>query len=190
MQITGQVTEVREKQTKFGPMYDLIVNGTAYGHGKFAPRGIKEGDFVQFEVDVKQNGQYTNYNIRSKTLQQISNPTPEQKSEAKAQTSMAQAAANKKDTAYSRGASYNSALALIKLQLEYGGIKFPATAKPTAVYEAIDQAVLEAAAKLFKATTGDDWDVGTEKVSKPAVSRPAASEPDPADEGYDDYPDA
>ena len=190
MQITGQVTEIREKQTKFGPMYDLIVNGQAYGHGKFAPRGIKQGDFVTFDVDVKQNGQYTNYNIVAKSIRVEANPTPEQRSEAKTQTSMALAAASKKDTAYSRGASYNSALALIKLQLEHGGIKFPATAKATAIYEAIDQAVLEAAAKLFKATTGDDWDVGTEKVSKPAVSRPAASEPDPADEGYDDYPDA
>ena len=71
MNVTGQVEEIisREVETKFGvkPVYDVVMGGKKYGHGFNAPT-FKEGDTVSFDVDVKQNGKYTNYNIRPETV--------------------------------------------------------------------------------------------------------------------------
>ena len=189
-QVTGQVNEIKVRNTKIGDMYDLIVNGQSYGHGKYAPRGIKQGDFVTFEYEVKVNGQYENRNIVSKSLRVETSPTPEVKQQAVVQTSMAAAAADAKQQVISRQAALNTANALLANQLAAGGLKFPATAKPAAVFEAVTVAHLELASRLYKAATGDTWDVGSSSSAKPAVSQSRAPFSDGEDAGADEYPDA
>lgn len=188
-QITGQVTAIKTRNTKIGDMYDLVVDGKSYGHGKFAPRGVKEGDFVTFEFTTKVNGQWTNLDIVPKTLRVESAPTEEQKTASKAATTLATAAADKKQETISRQSALNTATAIVALQLQYGGLKFPATAKAPDVFSVIEGAVFDVASRVYKANTGDTWDVPTEKVSKPVAKREAA--PTASDDaGYDEYQDA
>lgn len=194
-QVSGQVTEIKERTTKFGPMYDLVVNGKPYGHGKFAPRGIKQGDFVTFDVEVKQNGQWTNYNIVNKSLRVDEAPSPEVRKQAVAETAANLSAADKKQEIISRQSATNSALTLIGLQLQYGGIKFPASAKAADVYALIDAAVLDQAQRLFKLNTGDEWLISQEDITP--VTKPKAGGSAPVkdtapaanDEGFDEFPE-
>ena len=39
--ISGIVTEIKARNTRVGDMYDVVVNGVAYGNGKYPPRGVK-----------------------------------------------------------------------------------------------------------------------------------------------------
>lgn len=165
---SGIVSEIKSKPTKFGDMYDLIINGTAYGHGKYPPRGIVAGDFVTFEFDTKINGQYTNRNIVSKSLRKDDSPAPAAVDAAKAETRTVLATADKRQETISKQANLNSAIALVTQIIAVGGLKFPANAKPPAIYEAVEGLVLDQAAKLYRLTTGETWDIETMTNKKEA----------------------
>lgn len=66
MNISGKVEDIsaREVNGKFGPSvaYDVVIGGKKYGHG-FKKPDFEIGDDVSFDVSVKQNGKYTNYDI-------------------------------------------------------------------------------------------------------------------------------
>lgn len=170
-QTSGIVTEIKARSTRVGDMYDVIVNGVPYGNGKYAPRGVKAGDFVTFEFEEKQNGQYTNRNIIPKTLRVDDKPSNEAVSAAKSETRQVVAAQSKKDIAYSRGASLNTALALVNLKLQHGAVKLPA--KAADANDVIDTLVAATAAKLYRITNGDEWDID---LSAEDVKRPASSD--------------
>ena len=155
--ISGIVTEIKARNTRVGDMYDVVVNGVAYGNGKYPPRGVKAGDFVTFEAETKQNGQYTNHNIVARTLRVDDKPSQEAVSSAKAQTSVNLAAADKRQETISKQANLNTALELVGLYLQHGAIKVPA--KAADAYTAINAIVADTASKLYRATTGDDWDL-------------------------------
>lgn len=57
MQIMGQLQRIDTKETSFGTMYNIQVDGKWYGHGKAKPKA-SEGDTVSFEAEQK--GQYLN----------------------------------------------------------------------------------------------------------------------------------
>lgn len=69
MNVSGTVEDIvaREVNGYDTPAYDIILNGKKYGHG-FSKPSFAVGDEVSFEVDVKKNGKYTNYNIRRETV--------------------------------------------------------------------------------------------------------------------------
>lgn len=155
--ISGIVTEIKARNTRVGDMYDVVVNGIAYGNGKYPPRGVKAGDFVTFEAETKQNGQYTNYNIVPRTLRVDDKPSAEVVSAAKAQTSVNVAAADKRQEVISKQANLNTALQLVSLYLQHGGAKLPAKAPDC--YTAINALVSDTASKLYAATTGENWEL-------------------------------
>lgn len=167
---SGIVSEIRTRNTKFGDMYDVVINGTAYGHGKYAPRGIQAGDFVTFEYDVKQNGNYTNYNLVNKSLRKDDAPAPAAVEAAKAETRTVLVTADKRQETISKQANLNSAIALVTQIIATGGIKFPASAKAPDIYKAVEGLVLTQAAKLYKLTTGETWDIEAPE-EKPAAKR-------------------
>ena len=171
-QVSGIVSEIKAKTTRFGDMYDVVVNGTPYGHGKYAPRGVKAGDFVTFEVEVKQNGNYTNYNIARGSLRVDGAPSPAAVNQAKATTVAVAASNDKRQETISKQANMNSALQLVSLQLQHGGVKLPAKA-PDA-FTAINALIADTASKLYKLTTGEDWDVDlATDTAKPQASADA-----------------
>lgn len=155
--ISGIVTEIKVRNTRVGDMYDVVVNGVAHGNGKYPPRGVKAGDFVTFEAEAKQNGQYTNYNIVPRTMRVDDKPSAEAVSSAKAATVVNVAAADKRQETISKQANLNTALELVGLYLQHGAIKLPA--KAADAYTTINAIVADTAAKLYNVTTGDDWDL-------------------------------
>lgn len=170
---SGIVSEVKAKNTKFGDMYDVVVNGTAYGHGKFPPRGIQAGDFVTFEYETKINGQWTNHNIVPKSLRKDDAPAPAAVEAAKAETRTVLATGDKRQETISKQANLNSAIALVTQQIAVGGIKFPANNKAPDIYKAFEGLVLDQAARFYKLTTGETWDIesvdGEKKEAKKAA---------------------
>jgi hypothetical protein len=73
MNVTGQVEDiiVREVNGRDGPaaVYDVMVGGKKYGHG-FCEPPFKKGDNITFEVYVRKNGKYTNYDIQFGTVRE------------------------------------------------------------------------------------------------------------------------
>lgn len=166
--ITGIVSEIKARATRVGDMYDVVVNGVAYGNGKYPPRGVKAGDFVTFECETKQNGQYTNHNIVPRTLRVEDKPSPEQVSSAKAATAVNVASADKRQETISKQANLNTALSLVGIYLQHGAFKLPAKA-PDA-FTAINALVADTASKLYSATPGDSWDLDLNGVQKQEAS--------------------
>jgi len=166
-QVSGIVTEIKAKPTRIGDMYDVIVNGVAYGNGKYPPRGVKAGDFVTFQAETKQNGNYTNHNIIPRTLRVDDKPNPEAVSAAKAATAVNVASADKRQETISKQANLNTALTLVSIYLQNGAFKVPA--KAADANEAINALVSDTASKLYFATTGEKWDLdlNAELATKP-----------------------
>lgn len=55
--VTGYVKFIDERETSVGKMYDINVDGTKIGVGKFAPK-VKVGDYVS--ATFSENGRYKN----------------------------------------------------------------------------------------------------------------------------------
>lgn len=167
-QVSGIVSEIKAKATRVGDMYDVIVNGVAYGHGKYPPRGVNPGDYVTFQAETKQNGNYTNHNIVPRTLRVDDKPSSEAVSAAKAATAVTVAAGDKRQEVISKQANINSALQLVSIYLQNGAFKLPA--KPADAFTAISALVSDTAAKLYSVTTGEKWDLDLTQADKKEVT--------------------
>lgn len=65
------IQSITNRDTAYGKMYDIqFSNGDKVGAGKFPPKGVVEGDYVQYEVTMK--GQYKN--LAPGSLSKISKP--------------------------------------------------------------------------------------------------------------------
>lgn len=209
--VTGVIEGVIARPTRVGDMYDVVVNGTKYGHGKYAPRGFKQGDMVTFEVDERQNGQYTNRDIKRGSMR------PATDAAVMAAAPSAPAPTRVVGEAYSNGApirakyepfderqqiistqaAVNTALTFCTLAASQGAVPGAASAKAADKLSLMRQWVLDEAQRFYKLATNRDLDLpvteelveGTvTKTRAPAKPKPAA-EPDVAeDTGYDEYP--
>lgn len=210
MRVSGQVQAVIARDTRAGTFYDVQVNGKKYGHGKYPPRGVSEGDFVSFDVDVKQNGQYTNYDIRRGSLKiddegaAEESAKPEAGAPRKTWADRAQASApskggyvafDERQEIISKQAALNTALQLCNLAVTTGSFTMPASAKAGDKLGMLTQWVYDTAGQIYKQTTGRDnpFPEGAEPVALPAkpkaTKRVAEPEAAPEDTGLDEYPD-
>lgn len=203
--MSGVIQAIIARETRAGVFYDVQVNGKKYGHGKFPPRDVKEGDFVTFEVDVKQNGQYTNYDIKRGTLRR-----DDGSAEKIAQAESYKPAAprmegggkreyvpfDERQQIISTQAAVNTALEFCSLCASQSVLPALGTAKAADKLSLMRQWVLDEAGRFYKVSTGRDLDLPVteelvegmvQKTRAPAKPKPAA-EPEPADEGYDEYP--
>lgn len=69
--VSGFVDEIPVRETKFGEMYSLVINGETYGFGKYAP---KFGVGSEVEFDISWNGNYAN--VDRDTVNVINNVAP------------------------------------------------------------------------------------------------------------------
>ncbi len=178
--ISGIVTEVRARNTSFGDMYDVHINGRAYGHGKFPPRGVKAGDFVTLEYTEKQNGQYTNYNIVPRTLRVENDKAAQQVPQQAVSTSSGPAripVVDKRQETISKQSAMNTALTLLGLKLQYGAIKVPA--KTQDAFTLIDTLLADTAARVYEVNTGETWNITAADLSKPAEKAKSATDEPP-----------
>lgn len=201
MQVTGIVENIVARNTRVGDMYDLVVNGKKYGAGRYAPRDIKQGDFVSFEVDVKQNGQYTNYDIRRGTIRKEEGRPPQEadKSEAKQSAKQTHVPFDNRQEVISKQAALNTALTFCNLAASLGAVPMPKTVKEADKLGLISKWVLDTAAQFYGLSTGGKWevpDLAPAAPQKPAAAgrKAKASDEDAPpfateeDEGYDEYP--
>lgn len=70
--IQGQLDRIDVKETQFGTMYNLVVAGKTYGAGKFPPKNVVAGDYVQFDATNKPGTNY--WNLAPGTLSKIDRP--------------------------------------------------------------------------------------------------------------------
>lgn len=199
---TGRVDAIIARDTRAGVFYDLQISGKKYGVGKYAPRDIKEGDFVSFEVDVKQNGQYTNYDIRRGSLRKddgaatdrtTGDPPVTQTQTAPAKQSYV--AFDERQKIISTQAAVNTALQFVVFAAAQGAVPVKAT-KAADQLSLLRQWVLDEAQRFYKLSTNRDLDTTavTEELVEGTISKPRAPakpkpEADPAqDSGYDEYP--
>lgn len=199
MRISGQLSQVKAKQTSFGEMYDLIVNGQSYGLGKYPPRGIKAGDFVTLEFEQK--GNYKN--VVKGSLRLDDNPAPQTAPApaAAAPTAYAGKSAyvpfDERQEIISKQAAMNTALSLCTLAQTAGAVQFTKTAKPSDILGLVHQWVLETAQQVYKLTTGRDWDAPEGALSAAVGKAPSKAKavkadsesPIPVEEdtGYNEY---
>lgn len=159
--ITGTVEQIKTKQTRVGDMFDVVINGRPYGNGKYPPRGVKPGDTVTFEYEVKENGQYTNYNIVAKTMRvdgsagtsASSSPAPSASPASAVRTSVV--TPDRRQEVISKQSAMNTALTMIGLQLTHGAIKLPA--KPADAFTVFNTLVAGTASRVYEVNTGEVW---------------------------------
>ena len=153
MQIQGFVTAINEKPTQFGVMYDIVVNGTKYGIGKFAPKGIAQGDYVQF--DGIQKGQYWNVAPGSLSKQ----PSPAGVKPAPAPVSGGSGGYDKRQETISKQAALNSALTFVSLLNAADALPVAKSAKADKKADIVKQIVLEYTAEFYHMATGETYDL-------------------------------
>lgn len=187
---SGIITEIRTRNTKFGDMFDVHINGQAYGHGKYAPRDFKPGDFVSFEYEVKQNGNYTNYNITPRTMRKEQGGAPVEQSAPQTQTAVTASTGvqrvnlqDDRQKIISKQAALNTGLNLLDLMVKNGAIKIPAKA-PDA-YTLLNTLFAGYASRLYEINTGEKWDLTADDLTKV----PAAKVPDADEFAEDELPD-
>lgn len=203
-QMSGVIQAIIARETRAGVFYDVQVNGKKYGHGKFPPRDVKEGDFVTFEVDVKQNGQYTNYDIKRGTLRKDDGSAEKPRAERVVGEAYSTGAPIKREYVpfderqqiISTQAAVNTALEFCSLCAAQGVLPSLGTAKAADKLSLMRQWVLDEASRFYKLSTNRDLDLPVteelvegmvQKTRAPAKAKPAP-EPEAADEGYDEYP--
>ncbi|WQZ00943.1 hypothetical protein [Stenotrophomonas phage StenR_269] len=166
--IVGQLTDIVTKQFRNGgeAVY-IVVNGTEYKFGKFAPRGFSKGDYVEFEAVSKPNGAYENWAADYKTLRKSdasaagnSNPEPiPQRGAAPARGGYSPTGNDERQEIISKQAALNTGYNIFKTLVDLGAIVPPAAVKKNGLYDFYKVAFLEEAAKCYKLSTGKVWDI-------------------------------
>lgn len=155
MQIQGFLDRVNEKNTQFGKMYDLVVAGKSYGVGKYAPKGVAAGDYVQFEATQKPGSQY--WNVQSGSLSKLDKPAGVSPP-APATSSGGGGSYDDRQTVISKQAALNSALTFVQLLVAADAL--PIAKKDMTTAKAADAllSVTDHYTDLFyKQSTGQDF---------------------------------
>lgn len=189
MKVTGILQDIKSRQTSFGTMYDLVVDGSSYGNGKYAPRGVALGDTVSFDVEVK--GNYKN--VAARTLQKVAAQAQQEIAGAIGlQRNMPQRSAGSdgdRQAVISRQAALNTACSILEMALDNEAIALPA--KPNERYAVLKTALFDLVNICHKFSTGSEVEVpdfGVEK-RKPAAKKAGVKdtiEDSTDDDGYSD----
>lgn len=183
-------------------VYDYHIDGTKYGGGSFKARGVEEGDFVEFVVEM--NGNFAN--IAKGTLRKLAGGSATtatqqevapQKPAAYAGKTVAQKA-DEKDQRISRQSAFNTAAAFLKIAQEAGAL--PSLEKKATGLSYLRTVFFKEAALLYKEATGEEWNLTAPDIEGEAPKVPAkpkakpapapAPEPVEDDEWDDELPDS
>lgn len=182
MKVVGQIEKSFEKDTGSFKYWAIEVAGREYRCGKFAPRGINVGDWVEFEATSKQNGNYTNYTADYKTLRKSdpgavgSGPAQESIDSKPAARSYTPTNNDERQETISRQAAFNTAIAMGKFLHETGAFALPAKVKKDLTFEFYKDLIDELAVEFYAKSTGKTW-----KIDKPKAAE--------ADDFSDDVPE-
>jgi hypothetical protein len=192
-QVSGQVNQIKGRQTQFGEMFDVIVNGQAYGLGKFPPRGINPGDFVSLEFEQK--GNFRNV-VKGSLRKDDSAATSAPPTTASKETPAAYAgrapyvAFDERQEMISKQSALNTALTFCKLASDNQAVPMPKGVKEADKLGLLYQWVLDTAGTLYKLSTGRDWampESDPASIDKPAAAPRAKAKAPVEDTGYAEY---
>ena len=173
-------------------VYDYHIDGTKYGAGSFQAKGINEGDFVEFDIEM--NGNFKN--IAKNSLRKIAQPAggaaPAAAPAKYTGPTVSEKEANK-DTRISRQSALNTAAAFLKIAQDAGAL--PSLEKKATGLSYLRSVFFKEAALLFKEATGEEWNLTAPAVDGEAPKvpakpkKPAAPTPAPEPEAYPDQAD-
>lgn len=158
----GFITDIKESQGKFGPSYQIFIDGENRGFLKFAPKGMSVGDYVAYEAEQK--GQYTN--IKAGTLrkeaapQGVAPPTPK----------AASVISMDRQDVISRQAALNSALAFVDVLQTAGALPDGKTLTAAKKADKIEAIVVEYMQKFHQWSTGAAYEMPESAVADAAQS--------------------
>lgn len=155
----GFIQSIDQKQTSVGTMYDFVIDGRKLGAGKFPPKGFSAGDYVNYEVEQRGNFLNLKAGSMSKATPPAGVPVPPSPAAtgASANTAAVFAKQDAKDEAYSRGASANTAIALLKILADQGALPLPAKATKDKSADLIYDIFKEYTGRIYKLTTGREF---------------------------------
>lgn len=154
--IKGKVTNVRERETSAGTMYDVEINGKMYGAGKFKPT-VREGQYVKFPV--KYNGKFANVGGKIEVIEESeATPAPAGGSGGRSYGGYND---DKRQEIISRQAARNTAVAFMQILASKDAIPLPASAKTPGQRFEVLSAFLDGLTVRFNdfalgKTTGDE----------------------------------
>lgn len=170
MKVVGQIEKSFEKDTGSFKYWALQVNGQEYRAGKFAPRGISVGDWVEFEATAKQNGNFTNYTADYKTIRK-SDPSAAGTANVEAPIGKAAPAKggysstgnDERQEIISRQSAFNTGLTMANLLINAGAIAVPAKVKKEQLVEFYTSLVDSLATDFYHKSTGKTWKIEVSK---------------------------
>jgi hypothetical protein len=187
MKVTGVVESITSRDTQYGKMYDVTINGKKYGAGKYAPKaGV--GDAVEFIAE--QNGKFLN--IGRNTLKQIDHSAVGVTTETTA-SSVSRTPARAADTSWderqatiSKQAAINTAIEFTRLAVEAGAVKLPS--KEADKFGVLEAIVLQQASRFHEVSTGRVMQIPEFDVAPAAKGKTRGKAQDTSDEA-DEFAD-
>lgn len=159
----GFVTKIDNRQTKFGTYYDVYVDNKNMGGGKFPPKGVAEGDFVEYEMEKNARGYEQ---IKAGTLRKVEAPAGVKAPAAPAPSTISM---DKQDV-ISRQAALNSALSFVNVLVAAGGIPEGKTLTPAKKAEKLEAILLSYTAKFFHMSTGAEYELPEDELASAAAN--------------------
>lgn len=152
--------EVQTKQTKIGPMYDLVFdNGDKVGAGKYQPKNATPGRYYSYEINV--NGNFKN--LAPGSLREVAAPPASSPQTSAAPARSSSGGFDARQDTISKQAAFNTALSLVKILQDADALPIAASVKKDKKADTIEAIVLDYAAKFYKRATGNVMDLGEEQ---------------------------
>lgn len=159
----GYITEIKhDPNGRFGPSWQILVDGKTTGFQKFQPKGVAVGDYITY--DVKMNGQYEN--MVPGSMAKIDPPAGVSAPAAKAPSVIAM---DRQDV-ISRQAALNSALSFVEILQVAGALPEGKTLSAAKKADKIEAIVMEYVQKFHLLSTGAPYEIPEEAVAGSAQS--------------------
>lgn len=170
--VTGQLQGITTKTfSNGGSAVYIRVNNTDYKFGKYPPKNVNEGDWVEFEATSVPNGNFTNHTADYKTFRKSAvgagtapNPSPAPMTPARGGGSFG----DDRQEIISKQAALNTGFNVFSKMVELGAITPPSSVKKAMLYDFYMSAFHNEAARSYKLSTGKDWDIA--EATKPVAT--------------------
>ena len=151
----GYVSEIVSRDTSFGTMYDIVVDGKNYGAGKFPPKNVKEGDFIEFEYT--QNGRFNRLTAGSvKKVPAPAGSAPSTNGGGSRSGGYAKRDDSTQDT-IAKQSALNSAIAWLNVLASTDSLPLAKTTAKEKKPDIMDAILHRYRAQFYQESTGKEW---------------------------------
>lgn len=157
----GFVTKIDARSTKYGTYYDVYVDNKNLGGSKFPPKGVAEGDYVEYEMEKNARGYEQ---IRAGTLHKVEAPAGVKAPAAPAPSAIAM---DRQDV-ISRQAALNSAIAFVSALVAAGAIPEGKTLTPAKKADKLEAILMNYTSRFFHLSTGAEYTIPEDELAQVA----------------------